>query len=216
MRRTARVILTGVGAVLALLTAPTPAQAKVPPFSVEWSPRTPAAGEEITFTVRFWDDVAHTDRAGWVESRFLGDLLWVFPAGASDDAIRLELERARPGVFRGSAALPAPGTWSVCAWETSCPIGNDVPGYPGSLELTVLGGSTAAVVASSESLDAATGRAAEPSGSAELSGAEATSASWSGPAATGALAVVLAALAVGARRGSRRPPAAGPKRSRTR
>jgi hypothetical protein len=205
MPRITRAIVTGFGAVLALLSIPTPALAKIPPFTVEWSPQAPAVGEEVTFTVRFWDDVAHTDRAGWVEQEWLDDILRVFPAsGSSADDIDLELERVKRGVFRGRVAFPTPGPWSVCIWDTSCPVGKDVNGYPGRLELTVAGDATPPVAANvalprSAARDVAAGPAEE------------RSASSSAPAAA-VVALALAGLLVGVLRAVAR----SPKRSATR
>jgi hypothetical protein len=207
MRRTARGLVTALGVLPVILAIPTPALAKVPPFTVEWAPRTPAVGQEATFTVRFWDDVAHTDRAGWVEWEFLEDLLWVVPSSAAaGDAIRLALVPERPGVLRGRIAFPTPGAWSVCMWKASCPVPEDAPGYPGRLEVIVEGDPTAPVAvdaASSprERRDVATtppleeGRSSSPV-----------------PAAAAGVVVALAALAVGFRRvGLRR--ASPPERS---
>jgi hypothetical protein len=119
----------------------------------------------------------------------------VFPFSAAPaEAIQLDLAPERPGVFRARVAFPSPGVWSVCAWETSCPIGQDAAGYPGRLELAVERESPVphddADVATSppESRDRATTPPSDRAGSS------------SAPAAAAVVALALAGLAVAIRR----------------
>jgi hypothetical protein len=143
MRSVVRWIGIGCAALLPVLAGAVPAQAKLPPFTIEWSPQTPAPGEVVRFTVRFWDDVEHTDRARWPSMRSFDDLVRLFPAlKRPADVIQVDLALVRPGVYRGETTLPSAGRWTVCTWD--CPAGGGSPGYPDRLSLAVVAAPSAA------------------------------------------------------------------------
>jgi hypothetical protein len=139
MRSVARWLGIGIAALLTVLAGAVPVHAKLPPFSIEWSPESPTVGEVVRFTVRFWDDLEHSERARWVDMRSFDDLVWVFPASrVPAEAIEVDLALVRPGVYRGEIMLPSAGRWTACTWESSCPAGDGMPGYPGRLSFRVV------------------------------------------------------------------------------
>jgi hypothetical protein len=163
MRSVARCLTIGIAVLLPVLAGTVPAQAKLPPFSIEWSPESPSAGAVVRFTVRFWDDLEHTEPARWVDMRSFDDLLWVFPASkVPSEAVQVDLALVRPGVYRGGTTLPSAGRWTVCTWESSCPAGDGNPGYPSRLSLNVVAAPTAVSVAGDPEVAAAQGDDAEP------------------------------------------------------
>lgn len=134
MRRTGLLVL---GAIALLVLIPGVASAKIPPFTVEASPNDPTAGGVVRLTVRFWNDMQHTDPARWPDMRMLGDFLWAHPAGSIEEAIPIDIRLVRPGVYRAELAVSSPGTWILCTWEPGCTGGPSMAGYPDRIELDV-------------------------------------------------------------------------------
>jgi hypothetical protein len=193
-----RGIRVGLATLLFVLAAPVRADAK-PPFTVEWSPRTPSAGEAVRVTVRFWDDAENTELARWPSVRTLNDFLWVSRgSSAPEDAIPVDLALVRPGVYRGRIILASDGAWFLCPWVRSCAVGEEDPGDLGRLTLLVVPPSTPARSDADPPAEGAVGR------------------SGAAPAATaGAVAIVLVAAGTLGVRGLRRAEAArraGPPR----
>lgn len=188
MRRVVRILPILVG--IAVLLGPAPAQAKIPPFSVELEPRSPNAGEPVTITVRLWEDAAHTDPARWPYLDELDDFIWAAPmVGADEDlseARMIDLIRSRRGVYRGEVVLPSAGRWSLCTNGPPCRTESRVAGHPGQIMVNVR------PAPSVVPLSVASSPVDDRSGPAAL--------------ATGALVVAVASVAAGAglRRSHRR------------
>lgn len=133
----ATIAVAGVALTFALLAGT--ALAKVPPFTIEVTPREPVAGEPFAVVVRTWRDVAHTAPAGLtaLTTPTLEGLLSLRSAdGARDIPVVLRLEAADRLV--GSVTAPSPGTWQLVTFPANRHGWSAVPaGYPDMITLAV-------------------------------------------------------------------------------
>ena len=96
--------------VVVVLAVASPARAKVPWSSVEFTPAAPVAGEPFTVVVRFWDDAAHTHPSTSWPAHGNGSLEFEGAAGR----VPLAVTKIGEGTFHAEVNLPA-GTWRLVA-----------------------------------------------------------------------------------------------------
>jgi hypothetical protein len=96
--------------VIVALALASPAHAKVPWSSVEFTPSAPVAGEPFAVVIRFWDDAAHTQPSTSWPAHGNGSLEFEGAPGR----VPLTVTQTGEGMFHAEVTLPA-GTWRLVA-----------------------------------------------------------------------------------------------------
>lgn len=120
--------------VAALLWAALPAQAKVPPFSVEVEPATPVAGQATTVTLELTQPIHAEELPG---------LIAFFRAEDADrrvNGIPITLEQVGETTYRAQVILPDAGDWRIVSFpdRTGWPTDEVPENYPDQIPVEVV------------------------------------------------------------------------------
>lgn len=137
--RLARLLMALVASATLLLGSTGSVLAKFPYFSVVLDPAEPRPDQQITVTVRTWDDAGHSQPSGFTYGSTLTDIIEFQRVGEGDGPRRLPvaLDMVKVDLFIGEVRLPA-GEWRLVAFPHGRgALGDFGPGYPGPIHIVV-------------------------------------------------------------------------------